>query len=90
VIARWMLKTAVRSELGRVISALIQRHRTLAASTDVTVRFQALWVAALPDRHLTQCSDLGIVELLNVVQERFGIFEAEFEGGFGLDGIRTV
>jgi hypothetical protein len=66
------------SDLDKVVRALIQEQRKLASSTNFAVRFRILWTAALLDKRLTQCTDPQIGELLVLVQERFGIFEAEF------------
>ena len=66
------------SELHRVISSLIAKQRRLTSSTNLSRRFQTLWVAAALDTHLTQCTDHEIGELLILVQERFHILEPEF------------
>jgi len=47
-------------------------------SSDPVERFHTLWIAALLDEYLTQCTDRQIGELLIFVQERFRIFEPEF------------
>jgi len=67
-----------RSELHRVISALIHEQRRLAASPNLAVRFQTLWIAAMLDNRLKQCTDHEVGNLLFLVQERFHIFEPEF------------
>jgi len=66
------------SELHRVICALIEEQRRLLTSPNPWERFRTLWTAALLDKHLTQCTDPQIGELMVIVQERFGIVEAEF------------
>ena len=66
------------SELHRVVRVLIRRQRRLMHSSDPLERFHTLWIAALLDEHLTQCTDREIGELLILVQERFHIFEPEF------------
>ena len=66
------------TELHRVIRALIQKQRGIAASTNLAVRFQTLWIAALLDEELARCTDYEIDNLLFLVQERFHIFEPEF------------
>jgi hypothetical protein len=66
------------SELVRVIRVLIERQRRLMHSSDLRERFHTLWIAALLDEHLTQCTDREIGELMVIVQERFHIFEPEF------------
>ena len=67
-----------RSHLYRVICALIDKQRSLANSTDFSVRFRTLWTAALLDKRLKQCTDSEIGSLLGIVQDRFQIFEPEF------------
>jgi hypothetical protein len=66
------------SKLCRVIWALINEQRRLAASTNLAVRFRTIWSAALLDNHLEQCTDTEISQLLIIVQEQFHIFEPEF------------
>jgi hypothetical protein len=66
------------SELQRVIRALIQEQRMLVTSTNVWERFGVLWIAALLDKRLKQCTDHEVGELMVIVQGRFGLFEPEF------------
>jgi len=66
------------SELVRVIRVLIKRQRRLMHSSDLRERFTTLWIAALLDEHLTQCTNHEIGELMVIVQDRFHIFEPEF------------
>jgi hypothetical protein len=66
------------TELQRIVRVLIHRQRRLIHSSDLAERFHTLWIAALLDEHLTQCTDCEIGELLILVQERFHIFEPEF------------
>jgi hypothetical protein len=65
------------SEADRVVRALIEKQRHLSSSTDLAKRFRTLWVAALLDRRLAHCTDRQLGELMDFVQERFGIFEPE-------------
>jgi len=66
------------SDLDKVVRALIYEQRRLATSPHLAERFRILWIAATLDKRLKQCTDDEIAELLNVVQERFHIFEPEF------------
>ena len=66
------------SELQRIVRVLIQRQRRLMRSSDPVERFHTLWIAALLDEHLIQCTDHEIGELLAIVRNRFHIFEPEF------------
>ena len=66
------------SELHRVVRSLIRRQRRLMHSSDSVERFHTLWIAALLDEHLTQCTDRQIGDLMVIVQDRFHIFEPEF------------
>jgi hypothetical protein len=66
------------SELQRVIRALIAEQRGLAGSTNLSQRFRTLWIAALLDKRLKQCTDHEVGELMVIVQGRFGLFEPEF------------
>jgi len=65
-------------ELQRVVRILIERQRRLMRSSDPVERFHTLWIAALLDEYLTQCTDRQIGELLILVQEQFHICEPEF------------
>jgi hypothetical protein len=67
-----------RSQLHRVICALIDKQRHLANSPDFSVRFRTLWTAALLDKHLNQCTDSEIGKLLVIVQNNVHILEPEF------------
>jgi hypothetical protein len=67
-----------QTDLHRVIRALIQRQRRLAASTKLAERFSTLWIAALLDERLAQCANHEIGELLAIAQNRFHVFEPEF------------
>ena len=62
------------TELQRVIRALIAKQRGLAASTNLAERFSTLWIAAMLDKHLSQCTDREIGQLMVVVKGRFHIF----------------
>ena len=66
-----------RSQLHRVICALIYKQRNLANSLDFSVRFRTLWTAALLNKHLNQCTDREIGKLLVIVQDQFHILEPE-------------
>lgn len=66
------------TELYRVISALIQEQRRFAAAPNLAVRFQTLWIAAMLNNRLKQCTNHEVGELLIHVQDRFQIFDAEF------------
>jgi hypothetical protein len=66
------------SELQRVVRALIERQHRLANSTNLAMRFRTLWVEALLDESLPDCTDHDIGGFLALVQERFAIFEPEF------------
>ena len=65
-------------ELQRVVRILIERQRRLMRSSDPVERFHTLWIVALLDEHLTQCTDREIGDLMVIVQDRFHIFEPEF------------
>jgi hypothetical protein len=67
-----------RSELRRVVRALIERQCRLANSANLAMRFRTLWVEALLDESLSDCTDHDIGGLLAIVQERFAIFEPAF------------
>jgi len=66
-----------RSQLHRVICALIYKQRNLANSLDFSVRFRTLWTAALLDKYLKRCTDNEIGKLLVILQDRFHILEPE-------------
>ena len=66
------------SELHSVVRALIQEQQRIVRSTNPRERLSILWVAALVDKHITNCTNHEVGELLTVVQERFHIFEPEF------------
>ena len=66
-----------RSE-DRVVRALIERQRRLVRSDNPAERSRTLWIAAVLDDRLAGCTDHEIGELMDVVLERFGIFEPEF------------
>jgi hypothetical protein len=61
-----------------MIRALIDRQRRLERSTNLSTRFRTLWIAALLDKTLKQCTDHEIGQLMLIVQDRFGLFEPEF------------
>ena len=65
-----------RSEANRIIRVLIEKQRDLSSSTDIVKRFRG---GSLPmlDERLAGCTDREIGELMDVVLERFGIFEPE-------------
>jgi hypothetical protein len=65
------------SEADGVVRALIERQRRLANSDYLSERLRILWVATMLDERLAGCADHELGELMNVVQERFGIFEPE-------------
>ena len=67
-----------KPDADRAVRALIQRQRDLAHSTRSHTRLRILWVAALLDKHLKQCTDHEVGELMVTVQGRFGLFEPEF------------
>jgi len=60
------------------VRALIEKQRKLVSSTNFSMRFRTLWIAAMLDKHLTQCTNREIGELMSFVQDRFRIFEPEF------------
>lgn len=62
----------------RVVHTLIDKQRKLLGSTDLAERLHILWIAALLDKRLSQCTDRQIGELLVLVEDRFAIFEPEF------------
>jgi len=62
----------------RVVRALIEKQRRLVNSDNPIERLRILWIAALLDQRLAGCTDNEIGELMDVVLERFGIFEPEF------------
>lgn len=66
-----------RSELHRVICALIDQQRNQANSTDFSLRFRTLWTVALLDKRLNQSTDHEIGKLLVIVQDQFHILEPE-------------
>jgi hypothetical protein len=66
-----------RSEANRIIRVLIEKQRDLSSSTDVVKRFRTLWIIAMLEERLAGCTDREIGELMDVVLERFGIFEPE-------------
>jgi hypothetical protein len=63
---------------GLTIRGLIEHQRKLACSADPAERFRTLWVAAMLDQQLSQCTDREIGGLMRLVQQRPGIFEPEF------------
>ena len=67
-----------RSEAEWAVRALIQEQRRLANSPNLTERFRVLWIAARLDLQLMRCTDHEIGQLMAIVQNRFGLFEAEF------------
>jgi hypothetical protein len=65
------------SEADRFVRTLIERQRRLVRSDNPAERSRTLWIAAMLDDRLAGCSDHEIGELMNLVQERFGMFEPE-------------
>jgi hypothetical protein len=66
------------SNENQVIRALIEDQRRLARSTNPSERASILWLAAALQRLLSRQSDHEIGNLLEIVRERFGIFDPEF------------
>jgi hypothetical protein len=66
------------SDAHTVVCSLIQEQRRLATSPYISERFRTLWTAAMVDKRLKQCTDREVGDLMRFVQERFGLFEAEF------------
>jgi hypothetical protein len=60
------------------IRTLIHEQRRLVSSTIPAERFRVLWLAAMLDESLLHCTDYEVGKLMSFVQQRFGIFEAEF------------
>jgi hypothetical protein len=65
-------------DADRAVRALIEWQRELANSPYLAMRFRTLWVAALLDKRLKQCTDHEVGELMVIVQGRFHVFESEF------------
>jgi hypothetical protein len=59
------------------VRALIEKQRRLVNSDNPAERLRILWIAALLDQRLSGCTDHEIAELMNLVQEQFGIFDPE-------------
>jgi hypothetical protein len=57
---------------------LFQHLRKLAASHDPAERLRTLWFAAALGERLESCSDAKVGDLLSMMQERMGLFTAEF------------
>jgi hypothetical protein len=57
---------------------LFEQQRKLATSDDPAERFRTLWIGALLDELLEQCSNGQIGTLLCAVQDGLGIFSPEF------------
>jgi hypothetical protein len=67
-----------KSVTNATILTLIQEQRRVVSSTIPAERFRALWLTAMLDKRLTQCTNHEIGDLMLVVQDRFWIFDAEF------------
>jgi hypothetical protein len=67
-----------KSPKNVTICDLIHEQRRLLSSTIPVERFRVLWLAAMLDGSLTQCTDREIGKLMSFVQQRFGLFEPEF------------
>jgi hypothetical protein len=52
--------------------------RKLAKSDDIVERLRTLWIAEEFGERLEQCSDEQIGDLLTMVQERMGLFTADY------------
>jgi hypothetical protein len=50
----------------------------LAKSHDIAERLRTLWIVAPFGERLERCSDAQIGDLLSMVQDRMGLFTAEF------------
>jgi len=60
------------------VGELFRYQQRLARSHDLLERLRTLWIGALLGERLERCSDYEIGDLLSLVQDRFGIFSAEF------------
>jgi hypothetical protein len=67
-----------KSVTNAAICTLIQEQRRLVSSTIFAERFRVLWLAAMLDESLLHCTDYEVGKLMSFVQQRFGIFDAEF------------
>lgn len=60
------------------VEELFECLRKLAKSHDIAERLRTLWFAAAFGERLERCSDGQISDLLSKVQDRMGLFTAEF------------
>jgi hypothetical protein len=60
------------------VEQLFEYLRKLAKSHDIAERLRTLWILAAFGERLERCSDGQIGDLLSMVQERMGLFTAEF------------
>jgi hypothetical protein len=63
---------------GLSVEELFEYLRKLAKSHDIAERIRTLWIAAQFGERLERCSNAQIGDLLSMVQERMGLFSAEY------------
>jgi hypothetical protein len=66
------------SNENQAIRALIELQHRLVRSTSPSERARTLWLAAALQRLLSRQSDREIGKLMDMVRDRFGIFDPEF------------